>query len=392
MSSLRSLANLISPEVKLSALLSYPQLSLSQIEECSSLFKNISVEQLKIYIDVNRIWACAYDNIREHFIELLPSDFVAYLARKRKQNAQLSLLQFVASNKIEQSFRANLIPLKIIKGIPLAKTLFGDISKRYSADIDILIPEQHLDSAHAQLGKLGFNNTKFEQLSTNKRSLLFRSCKDVTYTNPQNLTLELHIRLSNENSPLSQCFTKSLLEDESDCDGILIELLYNFWHGSHTLYHRLKWLLDISLYLEFLDLSDRQTKELFNKAKELEVADHLVFGWVLAHLIYATPLPPLIEQYFEGNSTQVRLVKNAILALNAPEKNLCFRHKLNIFLGELALISSFKKKCDFVVQKLRPTNLDIYALPRISDRTLFFYYLFRPLRIIHTEIFKKRLN
>lgn len=392
MSTLQLFQDLISPELKLAALLSLPSLSKSQIREGASLFDIAQPEILKQQIDVNRIWACAYASIEAHFSKLMPDNYVTQLRRKHRKNVKLSLLQFAALSKIEQLFAKYGIPAKTFKGIPLAIKLFGDISKRYSADIDILISQSDLKSAHIQLKKIGFKNLEFERLSRPKKSLHFRGCKDVTYTNDQGLVLELHIRLCIDTSNFSQQMTHQIFAPKSTEDEHLLELIYYCWHGGHTLFHRIKWLLDIVLYLKKLNPSECQVEELLIKARNFDLDQNLIYSWVMAHVIYKLPLPSQIKRIYDSNANQSKLVKTTILTLNAPDRNLSFRHRLDIFFGEMALLSSYRKKFILLLQKLRPTNLDICFSPGISDKTIFLYYFLRPLRIIYTELFNKRVN
>lgn len=376
-----SLRALVSPEVKLTALLSRPKLTASQVSCCLLLIELVSFENLKKQIDFHRVWACAYCNIRDHFSEDFPISLVDELYQRYQEQTHRSLLQFKATNQIERLFKENSISVKVIKGISLAQKLFGDIAKRYSNDIDILISKEQLELAHNLLKELGFHNFQFEQFSEEKKDLYFRGCKDVSYVDRQGLVLELHTRLCVETSVFSQRIDGHMLNGQNNTSDPM-EFLYYCKHGSSTLYHRLKWLLDIVLHIEEFERADMQAELLLEESKKFELDEVLVFSWVLAHLIYEIPLPRRIESHYNNSSVQKTLIKNTLLTLIQPKCSLGFRHRITTFYGALGLISSYEKKLLFVLQKLRPTDRDLYFFPKAHNKLLFLYYVFRPIRIL----------
>ncbi|GEM_PF-5572657 len=95
------------------------------------------------------------------------------------------------------------IPWLVLKGIPLAESLFGDLKWRQSTDLDLLILWEDLDSALMLLQKMGFVlERKIRPWAYNQIALRHQK---------HHATIELHWRLSLPYLPAPS--TKSLLNN-----------------------------------------------------------------------------------------------------------------------------------------------------------------------------------
>ncbi len=382
---MQKLEALISPELKTLTFLSRPQLNEHQRSQVRPLLKVIDFDYMRALIDQHRIWPCVYCNIRDHFPEEFPTDFYRYLENKYRQNVRQSKAQFKAYGELLFLFKKNNIPVKTLKGIPLATALYGDFAKRHAHDIDLLIPQDKIDLAHEKLSEAGFFSQAFDNLTPHQRNRHFSANKDITYVNQDGTILELHIRLCEFISKLSVKGAKHFLSSKEKES--IEELLYLCWHGSNTLYHRLKWLQDLSLnFNNIQNLGEPEIDQQISKAKEYGELRSLVVSWVLAHTLFGNPIPDKIKSLYLSDNVSRLLVRLSLSNLNKPNYNLTLKNKFEIWIFSLFFSDTWNPRIQKIIQKIKPNINEISRHPFIPDKLFFLHYLVRPFDLVYRHI------
>ena len=121
---------------------------------------------------------------------------VEELRRFAAASAMSSLRLLSELKRVLVALEAGGVHARILKGLPLAQTVFGDVSLRAPGDIDLLIDPQQIVPADRVLKALGYTGL-FEPERFSSRQLAYyrRHWKDVTYTNRNGGNeLDLHWR------------------------------------------------------------------------------------------------------------------------------------------------------------------------------------------------------
>jgi hypothetical protein len=381
------LSPLICVELTLAALLSRPTLTLDQIEQVSGLIQRADMALFRILIDQHRIWPCVYGNIKEHFTTAFPKELVEYLNKKHQQNIRRSHQQFKAYAELLHLFKSTEIPVQLIKGLPLAQKLYGDMAKRHSKDIDLVIPTDYISQAHEQLTCLGYHCHDLDALSERQRALYLGYHKDFQYRNKNGIALELHVRLADHSSRLSTYCTQQLFRETSPEKKQANEFVYLCWHGTQSLYHRLKWLLDIALYIENNPANDRQfIEKVTSLATQVDATRALTISWVLAHTLYGINLPDEIRRLYECDQISRLITRKSLYALNKPAYVNSMRYKLEWNICSILLPQQWSEKWFFLQRRFKPNILDIMLFPNIPDKFSTTYYLLRPISLFYRKV------
>jgi hypothetical protein len=367
--------NNISIELQAVALLSLPQLSIDEVDATSSLLKRVNFEHLQALINQHRTHPCIYHNIRQHFIKQVPASFLLSLKNKYIKNKMRNTKQLGICANLNQLFQDKNISIHFFKGLSLSKVLYHDIALRNNNDIDVLISKSDLEQANSILNSMGFYAHEFDALDDEWRNVYFKVHKDIGYTNQEGLLIELHIELSipiiaemGDYKNELQCRDK-LFQTKLSID----ELFYLCWHGSHTLFHRLKWLVDIKLYIEKLEsyIYDRNT---YTGGR----ARILVCSLYLLAAIYRTPLPEKATAFYKKDWLCRMMIKTCLQGLDNPVYVNSGSFAIKRHLVDIFVFKSAKYKLTILLCKLRPTILDYSSVNFLSPRWLFLIYPLRP--------------
>ncbi|MEI6385674.1 MAG: nucleotidyltransferase family protein [Spirochaetota bacterium] len=381
------LKKLISPELKLAALLSKPTMTASQIGQSLELINSIDITRFRALLDQHRIWPCVYINIRDHFVTLFPDDLFAYLHKKFQQNIRQSNQHFITYGELLHLFKSADIPVRTLKGIPLAKKLYGDIVKRHSHDIDLIIPADQINKAHEKLMNTGYGCEVYDQLSKYQRLIYLKSVKDITYTSKAGVMLELHVRPCQYSTALSKYYTRQLFDGTALEDKSNYELIYLCWHGTQTFYHRLKWLVDIALYIGQMEAHNQLNVDgLVRLARQLDSMRSLTVSWVLANTLYETTLPALIIDFYHKDRITRILINNSLNFLNMSEKSSSKRFRYEKYFYARLISQGWPDKRLFLIGTFTPNVEDIKLLSVIPDKLGILHYLVQPLAFFYTRL------
>jgi len=371
----------LSPEIRFAALLSRPHLNSEQVALAAALTADVDFGKLHKLIIQHRIWPCVYCNVRDYLPGLLADSSFNYLKKLYYANVAQSQRSFALCGKLLRKFKENGVSLKILKGAPLAFKLYGDVSKRYSHDIDLVIRDTDITVANAILAREGFQAKGFEGLLPEQESLYWDGHKDIVYLDKFGTMIELHVRLSVDKLKITDQYFDALFNTNTPNNIAHLELIYLCWHGSQTLFHRLKWLVDIALYLELQPQTFRE--ELVRVARDLRAFRMLSASWVLAHQVFDTDLPQEIFIFYEQDAACRILVTQCLIQFDNPKLPNSFASLMTThFVGAL-LYQSKKELFSILLRHFKPNDNDRNVFPKLPHRLHFIYYLLRPFLVIY---------
>lgn len=386
------LAYLISPELKLAALLSRPTLSGAEIGQACVLLQSIDHSHFKALLDQHRIWPSVYLNIKDHFAAFVPADLLQYLAIKYRRNVSKNYQHLICYGELLHHFESAAIPMQILKGIPLAKKLYGDIAKRYAKDIDLIIPADRLSHAHELIMGLGYTCEIFDRLSEYQQVIYLKSLKDIAYTGKTGVRLELHVRPCQYATVLSQHYARQLFDKTGLEDTSHDELIYLCWHGTQTFYHRLKWLLDIVLYIEQLQARNQlKVDSLTALAGQLNAMRPLTVSWVLANLLYATPLPEPIADFYHRDKVTRRLIRKS-LTLLAMSQTQSWRFRFDAYFYARLIPQGWADKRLILKGVFTPNIDDINLLSALPVKLAALHSVLQPFVFLYTRLRPGNVN
>ena len=118
------------------------------------------------------------------------------LRRLSAANAHESLRSLAELRRLCLAFQAHDIAARVLKGLPLAQSVFGNLSLRAAGDIDLLIDEAAIVEADKVLQGLGYRGLfQVDRFSPRQLTFYRSHWKDVAYQNPANgYEVDLHWR------------------------------------------------------------------------------------------------------------------------------------------------------------------------------------------------------
>jgi len=266
-----------------------------------------------------------------------------------------------------------------LKGTVIAKDLYGDVSLRTSCDLDMLVPGESLFQAEALLLKLGY--VKDDYIRTVLNDWKWRHHHFVYVHPAKGLKVEIHWRLNP--APASEPSfeqlwerrrTSSLVKQPIYYLGKEDLFLFLVMHGARHGWSRIRWLLDISRFLQQAPDSDRLI--------ELLKAHHATYiggqALALAAELLSTPIDSRLQPLQKHEKSQ----KLALEAMFYVERI------INLHSGHLPREEdSYHKRHQFALLEPSrkalfimgflfpyPEDADVLPLPRML------HFLYVPLR------------
>jgi len=176
------------------------------------------------------------------------------LRQLSQENAHRALHSLAELRRVVQEFHAHAVPVRILKGLPLAQSVFGEIGLRATGDIDLLIDESSIMEADRILRGFDYRGL-FQMERFTPRQLAFY-CAHWRDNNYQNLAtgfeIDLHwsLCLNREMPGASLCATPG--GERISFGGFKVEalprrenLLYLCVHGAFDGWLFLKSLADV---------------------------------------------------------------------------------------------------------------------------------------------------
>lgn len=206
------------------------------------------------------------------------------LANMRERQKKRSLALAMELKSLVTLFSENNIRFIVLKGLPLSVKLYGDISRRPSKDIDILVKEDDFEKMIAIL-KPGYEIEK---------NFFARSHAHLLIKNRFNGNIhEIHLRLLHNKYLFDKFDPFGCKSDIINVLGMKLpvlpspyDLIYFIIHGAIHSWFRLFWLKDLS---EFCSRSNFNMPELLKLSEEYGVTRIVASSLITCNRILAKP-------------------------------------------------------------------------------------------------------
>ena len=207
-------------------------------------------------LEQHRLWAAADMFLDTEYASAVPPEYAERIhATYRSCCLQnLSIIgQLISLGKLLDAAR---IPFTVVKGPLLSVSIHGDINKRFSRDIDILVADSDISRVHELMVENGF--IPCEQEGYARDSWIFWvGNKHLTYLNNNRFKIEIHTRLFLNPGLLNLSkIDPGKVYREQEFSGHRFRVfqddfafLYLCVHGSAHLWFRLFWLADICAWM-----------------------------------------------------------------------------------------------------------------------------------------------
>ena len=244
---------------------------------------------------------CSTIDSKNTLINLAARHHVLPLLAKKTQQPNISratqlhnLQQLALLKRIVTELDKNDLSFFVLKGLPLAQQLYGDIGLRPSSDIDLLIRQNDFAQVHHLFIHIGF-----QAIRPSKKIChgFYLWQKDMTYTHPKHpIKIDLHWRFD-RNPSWNQIDFEALWQQHEivTLSGVNIpvlgkhdNLLYLCQHGAKHGWSTLKWLQDI---VDFCEVYTINWPTLWQQAKRQHVTLPLLQALMLIERLYGKPLP-----------------------------------------------------------------------------------------------------
>ncbi len=315
----------------------------------------------------------------------LPEQVKQWLTQKYNRNAftmlQLSgQMQRLSALLDERGIRA-----LQLKGPVLARLLYGDLSRRTSKDLDVLVPMDQAQQAEELLLELGYIKTQSVPRTTDNWRWRYNH---ESYTDERTgVEIELHWRL-NGDAGKEQGFEElwsrrqTLAFGGTDVHMLGMEdlLIYLAVHGARHAWFRLRWLVDIDrLVQKHLDWS------LLRQLSQQYRCEHIVGQALLLSASWlGTPIHADMMYWTERAHARELTVR--VLPFITNRVNLCPEPETEALAKPYRSYQyALKKpgqKALFWMRKLGPDDWDMQTLP-LPKGLYFLYYPLHPFLLLY---------
>ncbi|MDL4838970.1 nucleotidyltransferase domain-containing protein [Aquibacillus rhizosphaerae] len=221
------------------------------LDENPELLMNVNWDRFLDLTKHHRVYPLVYIQMEKKSNSLMLPNYVKQELRDLYTKNMFKMLELTAElGRICRVFNENNIRLLVLKGPVLANFLYGDVSKRTSKDLDILIPINDLEKVEEMLYSLGYHLDRNLPMILNNWK---KKIHHLSFIHPKKcIQVEVHIRLSSEMGKVPDFGVLWNRKQTSDLAGNPIYFLGNedlFYylvsHGARHAWFRLRWLVDI---------------------------------------------------------------------------------------------------------------------------------------------------
>jgi hypothetical protein len=315
----------------------------------------------------------------------MPLHLKESLRKQFLNNTQRSMALLAELLRVNKAFAEQQISVFPLKGPLLALQLYGDVSRRHAGDLDLLIDASQVDRSLLILGDLGYDITSFsdETLAAKHFSQVKMLWHHQEFWQAEkNICLELHWRLFRYFAPDDglRYFEdpSSYLQIGSQPLPVMAPcrlLLYLCIHGTTHFWGRLFWLHDIAQLLRKHQELDWQ--HTIRIAEASGCLRSLLLGTALCQFLLNTPLPAMVQEQWEGDSSLAFLGQQVLHFLEHPathSKTIARALRENMFW--LRLIKGQTQFLSFLKSKIFPGD----EMPAPLTMPVPVYVMLKPFR------------
>jgi len=159
----------------------------------------LDLQRFLLLVQRHRLVPLVSQNLHTSIGESPSPEFAAILAGLRKlsmESAHQVLRSLAELRRVVKELQNHNTPVRVLKGLPLAQAVFGDLGLRTPGDIDLLIDESRIVQADQVLRNFGYRGMFRVDRFSPKRLAFYRShWKDLAYENPATgFEVDLHWR------------------------------------------------------------------------------------------------------------------------------------------------------------------------------------------------------
>ncbi|MBS4209171.1 nucleotidyltransferase family protein [Bacillus sp. FJAT-50079] len=327
----------------------------------------------------HRLYPLLYSELMKTEGYLIPSHISKSFYHYYQQNTYRMLHLYGEMEKMSRLFNDNKIRHLFLKGPILAADLYGDISKRTSGDLDILVCIEDLNRVNELLESKGYE--KDEYILTVLNDWKWRH-HHFTYYHPSHGTkIEVHWRLNpapSKEPTFDELWSRKKKSSIASYPTYIMgdEDLFFFLvtHGARHGWSRLRWLVDIHQMIK-KNLKWDRIYDLLRKYQSDHIGGQSI---ILANQLLGTIITKDMSPFIKGNRPN-RLAKESMFYLEQmvnlhtePVPNeIAKYHKKHLF-----SLMSFQQKSLYILSMLHPYYTDVETLPLPKE----FHFLYFPLR------------
>ena len=352
------------------------------------LFSEINWDVFLKLTHHHRIYPYIYSRLKEIDPKWIPAKVVQEVCHGYQKNTFHMLRLSGEMDQLCKLFIHNKIDVLLLKGPSLAADLYGDVSRRTSSDLDMLIPLTDLDQVHELLVDL--NYVKEDYFSKVLNEWKWRH-HHVTYFNYQKgIKLEIHWRLHPGPSwepTFNELWERKRVNSLTTTPVYMLGkedlFLFLIAHGGRHGWSRLRWLVDMDRIVN-LNLNWAKLTSLLKKYHLLQVGGQSL---ILASQLLSTPLTQEMKTMAAGSRPK-RLAQEALFYIKQmvnlhdeplPEEVATF-HKRHLF-----SLMSIQQKMLYLLSLLYPFPMDVETLP-LPKKLHFLYFPLRPFLCVWRKI------
>lgn len=338
----------------------------------------------------HRLYPVVYRSLSKLDCQAVPRDVLTALSRQSRMNISRTFRMAAELIRILQVLEQGNIRAVVMKGIPLAHKLYGDMALRPSNDLDILVWPGDIDSARKIIEGQGYQADDQLDRMTPVQLRKWSECNQhIAYWHPdRKVALELHWQLYCHGMNMPQLQTENSLTQVQIVGQSMqvLEreelLLYLILHGAVHAWFRLKWLLDIDLMIR---QGEFDWAALYQISERLGVKAVVNQSIILSQQLFGTPVPVNIAETANCDRRAQALAAMALRSIAAADRNSkpksLYATAIQLYYDKkylLCLHAKWKERALLVSRWLLPSDEDLVEAS-LSDKLYFLYYFISPI-------------
>lgn len=229
----------------------------------------------------------------------VPAEFAGPLQAAADRIARQNLVLTGESLRLSALLDRAGIRHLFVKGVTLGMLAYGSIGPKMGWDIDLLVPEDEVEPAAAELESAGYRLTLPGGARGRERlGLWHRHWKEsVWMSSKAGLTVELHSRLNDNRLLLPGVGPNSPVRNVEVARGRFLATLrqeelfaYLCVHGASSAWFRLKWIADVAALLG--DCPAGEVERLYRRSQEMGAGRAAAQALLLCERLFETAISP----------------------------------------------------------------------------------------------------
>ncbi|MBT9314734.1 nucleotidyltransferase domain-containing protein [Leptothoe spongobia] len=294
------------------------------------------------------------------------------------------------------------------KGPVTAVSAYGDLSLRVFGDLDLLVHPDDLLTLRDIAIKHGYTCDKLmaiserdclAKLTPQEQAAYFQTQKEFSLFNPEKrIFLDIHqgilarhfyplfdTRWIWNHTQMVEIGGKQVLSLTPE-----VQILVLCAQGAEDYWNQLGKICDVAMLMDKHPTLDWD--HLLELSDDLDVLRRLLLGLSLVQNLYGVDLPESAQKKIQESpviQTLVQEVQQNILL--GKKANVDSRLTMRRVIHQFRLMADWRNRVYFVGDLMHPTLADMAAMP-LPKSLFFFYYLFRPLRLVQEIFCHKKQN